>query len=125
MAENGRRKRHDVLALQLAYGQTVRDAAQAAGVGERTATRRWADAAFRRRVAELRAGMMQRALGHMADGMIEAAATLRALLKAESESVRLGACRAMLELGVKLRESVDHEERLQALEARMHSGNRE
>ena len=52
---------------------------------------RWADPDFRRRVAELRADMVSRATGKMGDGMAEAADVLRALLKAESESVRLGA----------------------------------
>jgi hypothetical protein len=62
--------------------------------------------------------MIGRALGKMADGMAEAAGTLRELLTAESESVRLGAARSLLELGVKLRESVELEERLAALERR-------
>jgi hypothetical protein len=75
-----------------------------------------ADPAFRRRVAELRADMVQRSLGRMADGMSDAADKLRDLLAAESESVRLGAARALLELGVKLRESVELEERLANLE---------
>ncbi len=111
MAEIGRRKGDAALLLALAAGQTVRDAARLSGVGERTATRRVADLDFRRRVAELRAEMIDRALGRMADGMADAAATLRRLLSAESESVRLGACRAMLELGVKLREGAELDQR--------------
>jgi hypothetical protein len=66
----------------------------------------------------MRAEMVGRALGKMADGMTEAADTLRALLTAEGESVRLGAARSILELGNKLRESVELEERLSALEQR-------
>jgi hypothetical protein len=116
MARNGRRKGDAALLLALAAGRTVRDAALAAGVGERTATRRVADPAFRRRVAELRAEMVGRALGRMADGMTEAADTLRLLLAARGESVRLGAARALLELGAKLRESVELEQRILALE---------
>lgn len=119
MAENGRRKGDAALALALASGQTVRDAAAAAGIGERTATRRLADPDFRRHVADLRADMVQRALGRMADGMADAAATLRMLLKAEGESVRLGAARSILELGNKLRESVELEQRLADLEQRL------
>jgi len=67
--------------------------------------------------------MLQRSLGRMADGMTEAAEVLRDLLNANSESVRLGACRAMLELGVKLRETIDHEERLRVLETRLKNGD--
>jgi hypothetical protein len=110
------------LALALAAGQTLRDAAAAAGIAERTATRRMADPAFRRRVNELRGEMVQRSLGRMADGMSEAADVLRELLTADRESVRLGAARSLLELGVRLRESVELEERLQALEDQVSAG---
>jgi hypothetical protein len=65
MAGNGRRKGDDALVLALASGQTVRDAACAAGVGERTATRRWADPDFRRRVARRRAELAARAAGRL------------------------------------------------------------
>ncbi|MHB1423626.1 MAG: hypothetical protein ACYC3I_10620 [Gemmataceae bacterium] len=116
MAENGRPNRDDALMLALAIGSSIRDAARAAGIGERTATRRMADADFRRGVADLRSEMVSRALGRMADGMADAADRLRQLLAANSEAVQLGACRALLELGVKLRESVELEQRLDALE---------
>jgi len=119
VAHRGRRNADETLAVALATGQTLRAAAETAGIGERTATRRWADAAFRRRVAELRGDMVQRSLGRMADGMSEAAEVLRKLLAAESESVRLGAARSLLELGVKLRESVELEQRLADLEQQM------
>jgi hypothetical protein len=117
VAHRGRSNADEALALAVATGQTLRDAAAANGIGERTATRRMADPAFRRRVAELRADMVARSLGRLADGMADAADTLRALLRAEGESVHLGAARALLELGTKLRESVELEERLAALEA--------
>jgi hypothetical protein len=116
MAEIGRRKGDAALLVALPEGQTVRAAARAAGIGERTATRRLADPAFRRRVADLRADMVERALGRAARGMSAAAVTLRQLLRAEKESVRLGAARALLALTVKLRESVEQEQRLRALE---------
>jgi hypothetical protein len=49
--------------------------------------------------------------------MAEAADVLRQLLDAQTPpAVRLGACRALLELAVKLRESVELEERVAALE---------
>ena len=119
MAGSGRRNADEALALAMAQGRTLRDAAQGAGVAERTATRRWADADFRRRVAELRADMVQRSLGRMADGMADAADVLRQLLTAGTPpAVRLGAARSLLELGVKLRESTELEERLAELERR-------
>ena len=117
MAHRGRRNADEALALAVASGQTLRDAAAANGIGERTATRRRADAAFRRRVAELRGDMVGRALGKMADGMADAADVLRQLLAAGTPpAVRLGAARSLLERGTKLRESVELETRLAELE---------
>jgi hypothetical protein len=124
MAENGRRKGDAALLLALASGQTVRDAARIAGIGERTATRRLAEPDFRRRIAELRGEMVGRALGKMADGMTAAADTLRQLLTASSDTVKLGASRALLELAVKLREAVELEERVTALERTAAQGER-
>ena len=122
MAHRGRRNADEALALAVAAGQTLRNAAVAVGVSERTAARRWADPAFRCRVSQLRGEMVQRSLGRLADGVTEAADVLRQLLAAESEAVRLGAARSLLELGVKLREPVELEERLAALEARISEG---
>lgn len=116
MAGRGRRNADDALALALAAGKTLRDAATEVGVGERTAGRRWADADFRGRVAALRQDMVARCLGRMADGMTDAADTLRKLLAANSEGVRLGAARALLELGLKIREGVELGERLDEVE---------
>jgi hypothetical protein len=117
MAAFGRGKGDDALALALAAGRTLRDAAAGAGIGERTAARRRADPGFRRRVDELRADLVARALGRLADGMTEAADVLRALLAAGTPpAVRLGAARSLLELGCRLRESVELEARLTALE---------
>ncbi|MHB1421850.1 MAG: hypothetical protein ACYC3I_01375 [Gemmataceae bacterium] len=116
MAENGRRKRDDALMLALASGQTIRDTAHAAGVAERTASRRMADAAFRRCLDEMRSEMVRRALGKMSDGMADAAEKLRQLLAANSEAVQLGACRALLELGMKLKDGVELERRIADLE---------
>jgi hypothetical protein len=46
---------------------------------------------FRRRVIEIQAEMLSRAMGHLADGSIEAVSTLRALLTANKEGIRLQA----------------------------------
>ena len=116
MSEIGRRKGDSGLVAALAGGATVRDAARSAGVSERTAHRRLEDAAFARRVAEARAELIAQAVGTLADASTVAASTLRGLLKAESESVRLGAARSILELAVKLRESEELERRIAALE---------
>jgi hypothetical protein len=58
-------------------------------------------------------------VGKLADNMAESADVLRQLLAADVKAtVRLGAARANLELGVKLHESTELEARLAALEAR-------
>jgi hypothetical protein len=118
LADNGRQKGDVALLLAIASGQTVRDAAQQAGIGERTATRRMADPDFRRQVNELRADMVDRTLGKLANSMASAADTLEALLKADAEQVRLGAARTLLEVGNKLRETVEFERRLTEVEQR-------
>jgi hypothetical protein len=118
VAHRGRRNADDALALALARGATLRDAAAEVGVGERTATRRWADADFRRIVLRYRADMAGRAVGELADGMSAAARTLRALLDCESPAIQLGAARSLLEISMKAREALDLEERTRALEDR-------
>ena len=119
MADIGRRKGDGALLTALASGQTIRDAAKAAGVGERTATRRLAEPAFRRQVAQLQTEMIQRALGQLSDAASEAVATMRKLLTAKSESVRLAAGRSILELGTRLRDALELEQRLFDLERRI------
>jgi hypothetical protein len=119
MAASGRRNADDSLLVALAAGRTVEEAARQAGLSERTAFRRLAVPGFRQRVAAARAEMVEKALGRMADSMSAAADTLRQLLTANGDNVKLGAARALLELTVKLRESVELEARLQSLETRM------
>ena len=124
MAHRGRESADEALALAIAGGQTLRDAAASAGLSERTARRRWDDDAFRRRVAEMRGEMVNRALGQLADGSTEAAATLRSLLAdGTPPAVRLGAARALLELGSKLRESVELANRVDELERLLNGGD--
>ena len=119
VAHIGTQKGNTSLIAALAGGATVKAAAKSAGLGRRTAYRRLEDPDFRRRVAEARREMLARAVGTLADASTAAAAKLRDLLDAESETVRLGACRAILELGAKLRESDELAERIAALEERL------
>jgi hypothetical protein len=116
MAGIGLKKQEDALALAIASGQSLREAAAATGIGERTARRRWQDPVFRQRVIELRAEMVSRASGKMGDAMAEAADVLRKMLKAKKESVRLAACRAILDFGVRLHEAAENDAIIQALE---------
>jgi hypothetical protein len=110
--------KQEAAAVALAAGRTIEQAARAGNSGTRT-LKTWLhdQPAFVRRVAELRAEMTSRALGRLVDAMASAAETLGYLsCKGKSEMVRLGAARAVLELGTKLRESAELEERIAALE---------
>ncbi|HVS36538.1 MAG TPA: hypothetical protein VMS17_13320 [Gemmataceae bacterium] len=99
--------RKEVLALGLAAGKTIRQAAKAAGVSERTAGSWWAEPDFRLRVSEMRGEVVVRALGRMTDALTAAADTLRKLLRSKNDSVRLGAARSLIELTLKVREGTD------------------
>jgi hypothetical protein len=120
VAGSGRKNADDRLALELAAGRTVTESAEAAGIGERTAYRRLEDPAFRRLVSELRRQMVDVIVGRLVDASTRAVKTLNDLLTAESESVRLGAARSILELGTKFRQLNELEERISELEARSH-----
>lgn len=129
MARSGRHGADEAIAVALATGQTAQGAADAAGVGVQTVWRRLRNPAFKARVAELRAQMVSAATGKLADGMGEAAEVLRNLIgdtcadgEPRSEKIILGAAVKLLELSVKLRDSVELEERLSALERAVKEG---
>jgi hypothetical protein len=119
MAVRGRKSADDALVLALAAGATMADAAEQAGVSERTAFRRMQDAPFRQQVVITRTRFYEQAVGLLADSLTDAVRTLRALLEADSESTRLGAARTILEAGPRLRESEELAERIAALEAHL------
>jgi hypothetical protein len=118
MADNGRQNAEGALIAALACGKSIRAAAALCEVSERTIYRRLQRPAFRRKLARARAQLLDRAIGHLAAGSAGAAVVLRNLLRADDPRVRLGAARAILTVGDKLRESTEMEERIAALEAR-------
>ncbi len=119
MADFGRRKGNARLVAEFAAGRTLRDAARASGLSERTAGRRLADPEFRKLVSDVRSEMIQRAVGALASAAEEAIATLRDLLSDDSSTARLGAARSVLEYGTKVRENVELEQRIVDLESRL------
>lgn len=119
MAKIGRRKGESEFTLALAAGATVRAAAKKAGVGERTAYRWVEDPAFRERVDAVRTAMFDRAVSRLAKGAAAAAETLQRLLKAEGESIRLGAARSVLELAFKAHDWADTVARIEELERKV------
>jgi hypothetical protein len=117
MAENGRLPgKRERAAVALASGHSVRGAAGAVGIGERTLYRWRDDPAFAQRVRDLQAELVRRAVGRLSRAMPKAAVKLRKLLASESEKIQLAAAGKLLESGLKLRDQVDLEERLAALE---------
>jgi hypothetical protein len=121
MQDFARRKGDSALIAALAGGATVRDAAKTANLNESTVHRRLEDPDFRRAVHGARGALVAQAVGQLADASTEATSTLRALLRADAETVRLGAARSILELGTRLRETEELAARVVALEERQAS----
>ena len=117
MTAGDRKTAEAALLAALAGGATVQEAAEQAGVSEATAYRRLREPAFCQQLSEARAELIKRAVGRLARDCSAAADTLRDLLTAESETVRLGAAKGILELAVKIREHDELAERVAALEA--------
>ncbi len=114
----GGRKHHadSILAVSLAAGKTVREAAVDAGVGERTVYRRLERTEFRDKVAGLRGQMMDHIAGRMSEAAAHAFQKLTSLLEADSEPVRLGAAKSIIDQMVRLREATEFDGRLRQME---------
>lgn len=112
----------DRLLMALACGATVETAARTLGVSESTVYRRLKNPDFQGRLQQLRADMVQRTSGMLTASGGEFVKTLLALVKDNiPHAVRLGAARAGLELGMKIRESAELEARIAALEAQLNA----
>ncbi len=116
MSDNKRRKRHSAFALAVASGRTVRDAAKQANISEATAYRWMQDRDIQAEIERQQAQMFDQAAGRLAEALTNAVECLSGLLEAESESVRLGAARSIIDLAFRSRDLLDHEDRLQQLE---------
>jgi DNA-binding LacI/PurR family transcriptional regulator len=122
---NGRYQRDDArLLIALASGATIKRAAELGGVSVATVMRRLEEEEFRRELARVRSEMIDRAVAKLASSLSAASTTLRTLLGASSETVRLGAARAIHELHCRWRESVELEERLSELERQLGGASR-
>jgi len=109
-----------VMVASLAGGATAEEAARAAGVSTRTVQRRLLDPAFVAAIDAARAEYLSRTVAALTEHGLAATGTLVELTAAEiPASTRLGAAKAILELGARLRESESLEQRIAALEARM------
>ena len=89
--------KQELVALLLAQGQTVVDAAKGAGINERTVWRWFKDdPAFASRVGELKAAFLSLARMQLASAASAAIEALRKLLAEGSETARLKAAEAIL-----------------------------
>jgi hypothetical protein len=95
VAGRGRSNADASLIVALAQGLTVAEAAAISGVAERTVYRRLGDAEFKLRIAEAQQAIVERAVGLLAEGTVDAVHTLRKLSTEGSEVVQL---RASIEL---------------------------
>jgi transposase-like protein len=119
MSQNVPEKKVSRLALVLAAGTTITAAAEEFGVSRKTVQRQLAKPAFRRLVAELRCQLFAAALGRIAENMTRASDSLVSLLEVNDPALRLRAARAILSLGIRLRDSVDVSDRLNEMEAEL------
>ena len=113
-----RRCYDEQLALAIACGQTVDEAAAKLGISRTAAYRRLHSPLIRQRVAQLRAEMTDRAVGTMVEGFVAAAATLRLLMRpSETSAIRLRAATALLDIGAKFAILAQLEQRVAGIEA--------
>ena len=124
MAQHKKRNSDHALMIALACGATVEAAARQLGISERAAYRRMEKPDFKRELNQLRSEVVQRAAAMLTAAMMESVKTLLELQKPNvAPSTRLGAARSIIELGVKLREVVDLEQRILALEEQLQRSN--
>lgn len=120
--EHSRSRADPALLAALAAGATIDAAAKSAGVSPATVRRRLADPAFRERLDLAQGELVAQAVAALSGASGEAVATLRRLLRDAPPATQLGAARAVLELGSKLREAADLERRISELEAAQAAG---
>ena len=111
--------------LLISQGHALQVVADQAGVSERTLRRRLKDSEYQARVGQLRTDYLSEAVSKLAHSGTKAVDTLVELAEsAQSENVRLGAAKAILEYAVSLGENLEVRQRISALEEVLytHSG---
>ena len=117
---SAKRQADEALVLALACRATAESAARQCGIHEKAVRRKVADAKFRRRVVAARAGLSERTCGLLTAAGLEAAKALVELARVGGPpAVRLAAAKAVLEVGMKLRQVVDLETQVADLERRL------
>jgi len=119
MEQNETLDKDTVLALALASGVSVTEAAANVGVGRATVYRKLDHPDFARLVWEFRDKLIAVALGRIADNLTRAADALAGLLDSPEPHIRIRAARALFSMGVRLRDSIDMTARMRAFEAEL------
>ena len=108
--------------MALAGGAAVENAARTAGVSVSTVYNRLAEPEFKKRLQGIRSDMVQRAAGALTASAQQAVQTLLALQKeGVQDGVRLGAARAVLDMGMKVREMAELEQQIEELRSKLES----
>ena len=119
VAHSGRKNAEEAFLMALVCGSTIDIAAEKARISRRTAHTWLQNPAFQKRLAKLKAETIKRFTDMLTAANLEAVKTLLDLQKATTkDTVRLGHAKAIIELGLRLRQSHDLAERLAALEQR-------
>ena len=113
MAINGKA---ELLALMVASGSSIKDAAASLGIGERTAYRFAADQEFSRRVSQIRTEAVVAAVGQLATLATRAAEALGEVLREGDSGAKIRAAAVVLDRFSKLSEAVDLRGRIERLE---------
>jgi len=120
MPHSGRHKADQTLLMALACGATVENAAKTASVSPATVYRRLQDPEFQRKLQEIRSDMVVRTSSMLTAAGMESVKTLLSLQQPTiPHTVRLGAARAVLEIGLRAREAASLEERLAVIEQQL------
>lgn len=120
-AHRAKRAIDDVLALHLAAGLTIANAAEHAGVCERTARRRLKDPKFRKSLDTVKREIVGRAVALLSNGMAQAAERLIGMVDSTDDKISLTASKAVLEIGMRFRQAEEIERKLQDLSRRINA----
>ena len=117
MTENS--KFIEPLAVRIAMGATVRDAASEIGCSESHANRLATEPQVRRRVSQLRSAAIDRAVGILGSAAGEAVTALRSIVNDASQkpSDRIAAARAILSTVAPISELAELRDRVDQLES--------
>lgn len=109
-----------ILAIALAGGDSITVAAKKAGYSRKQANRIALEPGFQSEVSRFRGRILDRAAGKLIRATISAVDTLAKLIKqgTKEDGVRLQAAKIALEAALRVRELLDHEQRLTALESK-------